>query len=141
MSDSVRPHRQQPIRLPRPWDSPDKNTGVGYHFLLQCIKVKSESEVAQSRSTLSDPMDSAYQVPLSMDFPGKSTAVGCHCLLWRESLPIGFCCQCSLSVTFQIRLLSNRPSLDPIFDFKLYFYIYILAESDFSSTAFHFGYL
>ena len=48
MSDSVRPH---------PWDSPGKNTGVGCHFLLQCIKVNSESEVAQSCSTLRDPMD------------------------------------------------------------------------------------
>ena len=48
MSDSVRSHRQQPTRLPRPWDSPGKNTGVGCHFLLQCMKVKSESEVAQS---------------------------------------------------------------------------------------------
>ena len=57
MSDSVRPHRQQPIRLPRPWDSPGKNTGVGCHFLLQCMKVKSESEVAQSYPTPSDPMD------------------------------------------------------------------------------------
>ena len=45
MSDSVRPHRRQPTRLPRPWDSPGKNTGVGCHFLLQCVKVKSESEV------------------------------------------------------------------------------------------------
>ena len=44
-------------RLPRPWDSPGKNTGVGCHFLLQCRKVKSESEVAQSCLTLSDPMD------------------------------------------------------------------------------------
>ena len=57
MSDSVRPHRQQPIRLPCPWDSPGKNTGVGCHFLLQCMKEKSESEVAQSCPTLSDPMD------------------------------------------------------------------------------------
>ena len=57
MSDSVRPHRQQPTRLPRPWDSPGKNTGVGCHFLLQCTKVESESEVAQSCPTLSDPMD------------------------------------------------------------------------------------
>ena len=55
MSDSVRPHRRQPTRLPCPWDSPGKNTGVGCHFLLQCVKVKSESEVAQS--TLSNPMD------------------------------------------------------------------------------------
>ena len=54
---SVRPHRWQPIRLPHPWDSPCKNTGVGCHFLLQCMKVKSESEVTQSCLTLSDPMD------------------------------------------------------------------------------------
>ena len=53
----MRPHRQQPSRLPRPWDSPGKNTGVGCHFLLQCMKVKSESEVAQSCLTLSDPKD------------------------------------------------------------------------------------
>ena len=51
------PHRQQPTRLPRPWDSPGKNTGVGCHFLLQCMKAKSESEVAQSCPTLCDPMD------------------------------------------------------------------------------------
>ena len=57
MSDSVRPHRWQPTRLPRPWDSSGKNTGVGCHFLLQCMKVKSESEVAQSCLTLSSPMD------------------------------------------------------------------------------------
>ena len=57
VSDSVRPHRRQPVRLPCPWDSPGKNTGVGCHFLLQCRKVKSESEVAQSYPTLSDPMD------------------------------------------------------------------------------------
>ena len=57
MSNSVRPHRRKPTRLPRPWDSPGKNTGVGCHFLLQCMKVKSESEVAQSCPTLSDPMD------------------------------------------------------------------------------------
>ena len=57
VSDSVWPHRWQPTRLPRPWDSPGKNTGVGCHFLLQCMKVKSESEVAQSCPTLSDPMD------------------------------------------------------------------------------------
>ena len=55
--DSVQPHRRQPIRLPRPWDSPGKNTGVGCHFLLQCMKVKSEGEVAQLCPTLSDPMD------------------------------------------------------------------------------------
>ena len=57
MSDSVWPHRWQPTRLPCPRDSPGKNTGVGCHFLLQCIKVKGEGEVAQSCLTLSDPMD------------------------------------------------------------------------------------
>ena len=57
VSDSVRPHRWQPTRLLHPWDSPGKNTGVGCHFLLQCMKVKSESEVTQSCLTPSDPMD------------------------------------------------------------------------------------
>ena len=57
VSDSVRPHRRQPTRLPRPWDSPGKNTGVGCQFHLQCMKVKSESEVIQSCLTLSNPMD------------------------------------------------------------------------------------
>ena len=57
MSDSVQPHRWQPPRLPHPCDSPGKNSGVGCHFLLQCMKVKSKSEVAQSCPTLSDPMD------------------------------------------------------------------------------------
>ena len=57
VSDSVQPHRRQPTRLLCPWDSPGKNTGVGCHFLLQCMKMKSESEVAQSCPTLSDPMD------------------------------------------------------------------------------------
>ena len=56
MSNPVRPHRRQPARLPRPWDSPGKNTEVGCHFLLQCMKVKIESEVAQSYLTLSNPM-------------------------------------------------------------------------------------
>ena len=57
MSDSVRPHWRQPTRLRHTWDSPGKNTGVGCHFFLQCMKVKSESEVAQSSPTLLDPMD------------------------------------------------------------------------------------
>ena len=57
----MRPHRRQPTRLPCPWDSPGKNTGVGYHFLLQRVKVKSESEVAQLRPTLSDPIHGIFQ--------------------------------------------------------------------------------
>ena len=56
VSDSVRPHRRQPTRLHSPWDSPGKNTGVGCHFLLQCMKVKSEIEVTQSCPTLHNPM-------------------------------------------------------------------------------------
>ena len=82
LSDSVRPHRRQPTRLPCPWDSPGKNTGVGCHFLLQCMKVKSESQVTQSCPTLSDPSDcSLTRLLCPWDFPGKSTGVGCHCLL------------------------------------------------------------
>ena len=53
----MRPHRQQPTRFPHPWDSPGKNTGVGCHFLLQCMKVKSQSEVAHSCPILSNPME------------------------------------------------------------------------------------
>ena len=61
------PHRRQPTRLPS-WDSPGKNTGVGCHFLLQCMKVKSESEVAQSCQLLATPWTAAYQAPPSMGF-------------------------------------------------------------------------
>ena len=57
MSNSVRPQTQQPTKLRRPWDSPGKNTGVGCHFLPQCMKVKSESEVAQLCPTLCNLMD------------------------------------------------------------------------------------
>ena len=57
MFDSVQPHRQQPTRLPCLWDSPGKNAGVGCHFLLQCMKVKSESEVTQLCPTLRNPTD------------------------------------------------------------------------------------
>ena len=64
----MRPYRRQPTRLPRHWDSPGKNAGLGCHFLLQCMKVKNESEVAQSCPTLSDPWTAAHQAPLSMGF-------------------------------------------------------------------------
>ena len=81
MSDSVRPHRRQPTRLPCPWDSPGKNTGVGCHFLLQCMKVKSESQ----SEVVSDSLRPLGLKPTRLlrpwDFPGKSTGVGCHCLL------------------------------------------------------------
>ena len=85
MSDSVQTHRWQPTRLPLPWDSPGKNTGVGCHFLLQRMKVKSESEVAQSCLTLPYPMDcslpgsSAHGI-----FQARALEWG-HCLLWYRT--------------------------------------------------------
>ena len=79
---TLRPHRWQPTRRPDPWDSLGKNTGVGCHFLLQCMKVKSESEVSQSCPTLSDPMDCS--LPASSVhgiFQARVLEWGCHCLL------------------------------------------------------------
>ena len=89
VSHSVRPHRQQPTRLPRPWDSPGKSTGVGCHFLLQCMKVKSESEVAQSCPTLSDPMDCSL--------PGSSV----HGIFQARVLEWG-------AIAFSVQRPSNR---------------------------------
>ena len=88
---TLRPHRRQPTRLPGPWDCPGKNTGVGCHFLLQCMKVKSESEVTQSYPTFSDPMDRSLlhlwsRLLHPWDFPGNSTGVGCHSLLPKNLL-------------------------------------------------------
>ena len=77
MSDSVRPHRWQPTRLPHPWDSPGKNIGVGCHFLLQCMKVKNESEVAHSCPPHSDCMDCSL--------PGSSV----HGILQAKVLELG----------------------------------------------------
>ena len=74
---TVRPHRRQPNRLPRPWDSPGKNTGVGCHFFLQCMKVNSESEVTKSRPHGLQPT----RLLRPWDFPGKGTGAGCHHLL------------------------------------------------------------
>ena len=84
MSDSVLPHRWQPTRLPCPWDSPGKNSGVGCHFLLQCIKGKRESEVAQSRPTQRPHGMQPTRLLRPWDFPGKSTGVGCHRFLRRH---------------------------------------------------------
>ena len=81
VSDSARPHRQQPTRLPHPWEPPGKTTGVGCHFLLQCMKVKSESEVAQSCPTPRRHGLQPTRLLRPWDFPDKSAGVGCHCLL------------------------------------------------------------
>ena len=86
VSDSARPHRWQPTRLPHPWDSPGKNTRVGCHFLLQCMKVKCESEVAQLCPTQQPHGLQPTRLLGPSDFPGKSTGVGCHCLLRQKIL-------------------------------------------------------
>ena len=90
----MRPHRRQPTRFPHPWDSPGKNTGVGCHFLLQCMKVKSESEVAQSCPTLSDPIDCSLPgSSVHGIFQTRVLGVGCHCLLQAHSeYTINICC-------------------------------------------------
>ena len=73
MSDSAQPHRQQPTRLPRPWDSPGKNTGVCCHFLRQCMKVKSEREVVQSCPTLTGPINTKQGSVLQWSLVTKLT--------------------------------------------------------------------
>ena len=88
----MRPHRRQPTWLPRPWDSPGKNTGVGCHFLLQCMKVKGKREVAQSCPTLSDPMDCSLPGPSVHGIFQASTGVGCHCKeLLRSEVKLSHC--------------------------------------------------
>ena len=84
MSDSVRPHRRQPTRLPRPWDSPGKDTGVGCHFLLQCMKMKSKVKSLGRVQPSETPWAAAFQAPPSMGFSSKNTGVGCHCFLQRS---------------------------------------------------------
>ena len=74
---TVQPHRRQPTKLPHPWDFPSKNTAVGYHFLLQCMMVKNESEVSDSK--LPHGLQPT-RLLRPWDFPGKGTGVGCHCL-------------------------------------------------------------
>ena len=90
MADSVRPHRWQPTRLPCPWDSPGKNSGVGCHFLLQCMQVKRESEVTQPCPTSRPHGLQPTRLLHPWDLPGKSTGVGCHCLRLPFSLPFFF---------------------------------------------------
>ena len=104
MSDSVQPHRRQPTRLCFSWDSPGKNTGVGCHFLLQCMKVKSESEVAQLGLTLRDPMDcSLYQAPLSTGFSRLEYWSGLPLPAPIFMLIPHYFNYCSFVITFEIR--------------------------------------
>ena len=105
MSNSVRPQRWQPTRLPRPWDSPGKNPGVGCHCLLHCVKVKSESEITQSCPTHSDPMDCSL--------PGSSI----HGIFQARVLEWGaiafsihmlvFCKQAEIKLSFLARLVNS----------------------------------
>ena len=96
MFDSVWPHRRQPTRLPRPWDSPGKNTGVGCHFLLQYMKVKRESEVAQLCPTPSNPMDcslpgsSVHGISQARVLEWGSIAFGCKTYLVSGNYRISF---------------------------------------------------
>ena len=80
MSDSLRPHRWQPTRLLCSWGSPGKNTGVGCHFLLQCMKVKSESKVPQS-CPICNQWTAAHKASLSMGFSRQGYSMVCHLLL------------------------------------------------------------
>ena len=96
VSESVWPQRRQPTRLPLPWDSPGKNTGVGCHFLLQCMKVKSESEVSQPCLTLHDPMDCSP--------PGSSI----HGVFQGRGLEWG---AIAFSVPHALRTIISSPSL------------------------------
>ena len=117
VSDSVRPHKRQPIRLPCPWDFPGKNTGVACHFILQCMKVKSQSEVAQSCPTLSDPMDCSppgssvhgifqeeYWSEVPLPSPWLTTFFSIvqliSCSFQGHSLIFSFCIRCTSSVIY-----------------------------------------
>jgi len=91
VSNSVRPHKRQPTRLRHPWDFPGKNTGVGCHFLLQRMKVKSESEVAQSCLTPWTCSLPGYQTtPWTCSLPGSSIH-GIFQAIVLESVAIAFC--------------------------------------------------
>ena len=109
MSDSVRPHRRQPTRLLCPWDSRGKNTGVGCHFLLQCMKVKSESEVAQSCPAYRPHGLQPTRLLRPWDFPGKSTGVGCHCLLHllKSQISLFSCINLKEKLLSHVRLFST----------------------------------
>ena len=108
MSDSVRPHRRQPTRLPCPWDSPGKNTGVGCHFLLQCLKVKVKS--LSCVRLLGTPWTAAYQAPPSMGFSRQEYWSG----LPLPS-PTGVCILNIISIQMILKLISAALTSPPEF--------------------------
>ena len=106
VSDSVRPHRRQPTRLPRPWDSPGKNTsGLPFPSPMH------ESEKWKwSRSVVSDSRPHGLQptrLLCPQDFPGKSTGVGCHCLLRGYLLQLGYISSLSCPNLYKTWLLDT----------------------------------
>ena len=124
VSDSVQPHRRQPTRLPRPWASPGKNTGVGCHHLLQCMKVKSESEVTQLCPTLCDPMNA--RPPCPSPTPGVHSNLcpsrrWCHPSISPSVIPFSSCPQSfPASGSFQASQLATiRWPKDWIFSFNI----------------------
>ena len=130
MSDSVQPCRWQPIRLLCPWDSPGKNAGVGCHFLLQCMKVKSESEVAQWCPTLSDPMDCSL--------PGSSVhgSFQARVLEWGAiAFSITFSDQCiSNSHLYSMLVFTKGSHILSLFLFKFCFLKYFKQKSRENNT-------
>ena len=111
MSNSVRPHRRQPTRLHHPWDSPGNNAGVGCHFLLQCMKVKSENEVAQLCPTLRDPMDCSLL---------GSSVHGIFQARVLEWVAIAFS-----EFFFMLHIYNSIYKYYIIYIYKLYIYIYL----------------
>ena len=111
---TLRPQRWQPTRLPRPWDSPGKNTGVGCHFLLQRMKVKSESEVVQLCPTLSDPMDCCLPHPQILALPQESTTYGWMPLLTWGLLPCVSLWSHSHLINTRIPVIGFRTHPNPV---------------------------
>ena len=140
MSDSVWPQRRQLTRLPRPWDSPGKNAGVGCHFLLQCMKVKSESEVTQLCLTLSNPMDCSL--------PGSSIhgIFQAGVLEWGAIafyfLTISIVISCSLFISHLDSYLSSLPLVSPPFNLRqccqIWFHNFIVPNTRIMGTGMKF---
>ena len=90
-AELIQLYKWQPSRLRRPWDSPGKDTGVGCHFLLQCMKVESEREVAQSCLTLCNPMDCNLPGSSVMGFSKQEYWSGLPSLVQEWALPCPAC--------------------------------------------------
>ena len=117
MSNSVWPHGWQPTRLPCPWDSPGKNTGVGCHFLLQCMKVKVKS-LSRVR-LLATPWTAAYHAPLSMGFSRQEYWSGVPL-----PSPVGFPTLINFSLNLAIRSSWSKPQSAPSLVFADFFSIF-----------------